>query len=207
MKPYDDLLEDIAQEFSKLLRAELGDEVVGDINNKNELVNVQTSSTDEKYCHSHDHCDTNMLMLSAFRTVMKRNPFFLVGSVWCADNVDKELHDQDMKMFNEAWAMASNNGFEAGDGIAMITKYPPCKHCASTMDHTDSLMSMEYDDSLVLAGQIMPNIIPDGGTNEQRVANHRRIMRFWNAGHGLPTDEVRDVIADYKRNKEKEGGQ
>lgn len=62
------------------------------------------------------------------------------------------------------------------------------------MKHTKGLMEMEYDDTLCLGGQCMMSIVPDGATNQERVANHKRIMDLWNAAEGMSTEEAVKLI-------------
>ena len=67
------------------------------------------------------------------------------------------------------------------------------------MKETKGKMDMEYDDTLVLGGQVMPNLIPDGGTNEERIANHKRIMKLWNAAEGMDIETAEAVLVDYQK--------
>ena len=107
MKHKDDLIEGIAREFSKGLLKELGQELVEQIVNDNELLNLKVTRSEEKFCSSHDHCDANMVMLRAFRTVMNRVPLFLMSE----NDVDQSLRDEEMELFNSAWTTASKNRF------------------------------------------------------------------------------------------------
>ena len=107
MKPYDDQLEELARAFSTALQKDLGLEKVEAIVNANELKNMINKEGDERFCHSHDHCDANMVMLEAFQKIQGRPPFFLMET----DGIKQELRDQDQKMIDEAWTMASVNSF------------------------------------------------------------------------------------------------
>jgi len=107
MKTRDDLIEEIAREFSAELTKEIGREKVEEIVNTNELLNQKVTRSDEMFCSSHDHCDANAIMLDAFRKIMKRAPLFLLDEA----DVDQSLRDEEMTMLNDAWTMASKNKF------------------------------------------------------------------------------------------------
>ena len=147
MKHRDDLIEEIAREFSAELIRELGEEVVRDIQNENETLNLKVTRSDEEYCSSHDHCDANMVMLRAFRKIMKRVPLFIMSE----NDVDQELRDEEMEMVNSAWTMASKNGFWLPQEV---TIQRPAIHSMAEVKFTPSEAAILLDRALYIDGFI-----------------------------------------------------
>lgn len=87
-------VENIAEEFAKQLKAEVGNANMRHIVAKNYQVDYRGC------CASHDYCDSNMVMADAFEEITGREP---------DDN--SETHPEDWSMFNEAWEIAKIQDF------------------------------------------------------------------------------------------------
>lgn len=107
MKPYDDQVEELARAFSIKLKEELGVTKVEEIVNANELENLNNPGDASSICHSHDACDANQIMLDAFQKIYSRPPFFIIDN----KDISEELRDQDTKIIDDAWTMASVKKF------------------------------------------------------------------------------------------------
>lgn len=89
--------EELAKEFSRLLREELPN------NDFKKLVKLEKQRILKKdnpnICHSHDFCDANAIMLTALETVIGRMPVVSV------------LEPEDMQLMHVAWREAQTNLF------------------------------------------------------------------------------------------------
>lgn len=103
-QPERDEARQLAFEFSEELRRELSPE------NFTETVRRNAEETDDRICHSHDFCDANMAMAAAFETVTGREYRPLDG-------------DADDELWQEAWGLAKEWGFDPPYDIEVILGY------------------------------------------------------------------------------------
>ena len=82
----------IAQDFAARLQAELGPQVIAEINRRNATAAYQNGA-----CATHDFCDANVLMLEAFEAVTGR----------AADPAS----EAEAMLWNTAWNTARAAGF------------------------------------------------------------------------------------------------
>ena len=85
----------LAKMFAHKLTEDLGRDVIADIIQSNL---EETSGV----CHSHDHCDSNMVMAEAFREVFGRD--------------SDPASDEDARIWSEAWEEAQMNAFYYNEG-------------------------------------------------------------------------------------------
>lgn len=83
---------DLAYAFSRLLRAELGDEI------ETVIARNQTPAYAGNICASHDFCDANEVMAAAFQEVTGRE-------------IDLQS-DADSGLWSAAWKLAKEDDFE-----------------------------------------------------------------------------------------------
>lgn len=87
-KPWNSIA--LANEFSKLLRAEIGDVKLAQVIARNKRKS-------KGVCHSHDFCDANMVMLVAWNKIVAKR----LGPTSEAQTL----------LWNEAWDIAKHNQF------------------------------------------------------------------------------------------------
>lgn len=85
---------ELAREFARQLRAEIGDERMTIVNMKNATVPYAGS------CASHDYCDANVVMMRAYTN--------LTGIAEADIRLDDEAT---VSLFNYAWDTARDNNF------------------------------------------------------------------------------------------------
>ncbi len=88
-------IEQLAREFSMKLRHYLSEHEMS------QVISLNESEEDPTICHSHDFCDANEAMQDAFIKLFGRS---------CNLNPEK-IPNQDLVLWNEAWAMAKENKF------------------------------------------------------------------------------------------------
>lgn len=77
----------LAREFGSLIQAAFSVSQFREMVDRN-----KAEPEDSGVCHTHDYCDSNMVMLEAFQNVFKREP-----------DMDS---DDDLELWNDAWAIA-----------------------------------------------------------------------------------------------------
>lgn len=82
----------IAQDFAARLHAELGPQVITEINRRNATAAYQSGA-----CATHEYCDANVSMAEAFEAVIGRAP--------------EPASEDDAKLWNTAWDAARAAGF------------------------------------------------------------------------------------------------
>jgi hypothetical protein len=70
----------------------------------NEVVRRNRDESDDGICHSHDFCDANEVMLTAWQAAFSGTPSFLEG------NTGPQA-SRDMATWNEAWRIAKGKEF------------------------------------------------------------------------------------------------
>lgn len=92
---------ELAFRFSRLLLDDIGAANLATVIERN-AANVNPS-----VCHSHDFCDANMTMLTAWQVTfsvgVENGPAFMTG--------DSEMADSDLERWNRAWAFAKGHKF------------------------------------------------------------------------------------------------
>jgi hypothetical protein len=88
-----ELLQMLSNEFSKELRQTLTAEEMTQVISRNR------NETDPNVCHSHDFCDANVALLTAFENIYGYEP---------------KLSDEDtINLMNAVWSLAKKNEFNA----------------------------------------------------------------------------------------------
>lgn len=88
-------IEPLARKFSTFLAEAIGEESI------REAVDRNRSQKHSGICHSHDFCDANMVMESAFEEVIGRSQF----------NAEGHISEEDMRLWNAAWDLAKEREF------------------------------------------------------------------------------------------------
>lgn len=84
----------VAHEFAKVIAAWLDPEEVFEIERKN-------AATNDGSCHSHDYCDANLAMISAFEQILGREPMMSEEN-----EAEQAQHEADYGLMSAAWNTA-----------------------------------------------------------------------------------------------------
>jgi hypothetical protein len=98
----DKKIESVAKEFSKLLLDEIGVEKL------RQVVDLNKKEKDKNICHSHDFCDSNMVMQSAFKAI----------GIDLEKNYPDALQNESItEIWNAAWNLAKKNDMYIKDMV------------------------------------------------------------------------------------------
>lgn len=93
---YDQALKNLAAEFAKLLKNEIGEENLDKVVKQNKV-------NDPWICASHDYCDANMVMVTAFENIFGHE---------FHESEDEKVNDLEDILWNKSWTLAKKNDFD-----------------------------------------------------------------------------------------------
>lgn len=134
-KHSDETVEQIAVEFSKIIRNWLGDEKF------RELCQRTIQGVRPGFCHSHDYCDANMAMDEAVQTILGR-PMTMPSDVE-EGRASEQRHDRDLDLWERAWNRAKQCVFYSGH---MVIPKKPIDDDTLALAHKFVKVADAYDD-------------------------------------------------------------